>query len=99
MAKASETTSVSEARELLVALEALGGSLDLNRSADHVLEGLKSLVSCERAHIFIRDRDSGAITCRRTWENDGGTRAAAHDRELADLPTSAGPVVRDTAAD
>jgi sigma-B regulation protein RsbU (phosphoserine phosphatase) len=79
MAEASdETTALFEARSLLDALEALGSSLDLNRTADHVLDGMTSLVRCERAHIFIRERDgSAAMVCQRTYELDGGARAAA----------------------
>ncbi len=78
-----ETPSVIEARSLLDALEALGSSLDLNRTADHVLEGLKSVLACERAHIFIRDRDdAGAMICERTYEKDAGARAATAAKRL-----------------
>lgn len=78
-----DTTPVIEARSLLDALEALGSSLDLNRTADHVLEGLKSLVPCERAHIFVRDRDAPAtMICERTYEEDGGARAAKNPKQL-----------------
>ena len=74
-----ETATVIETRNLLDALEALGSSLDLNRTADHVLEGLTSLLPCEVAHIFIRDRDgsAGSMVCQRTYESDGGARTAA----------------------
>ena len=79
MSKATgEPTFGTEARALLDALEALGSSLDLNRTADNVLEGLKPLVACERASLFVRDRDgSGTIVCRRTCERAGGAREAA----------------------
>ena len=73
-----ETATGTKARALLDALGALGSSLDLNRTADHVLEGLKPLVPCERASIFVRDRDgSGTIVCRRTYERNGGLHEAA----------------------
>lgn len=78
-----ETTSVIEGRSLLDALEALGSSLDLNRTADHVLEGLNSVLPCERAHIFVRDRDDpGMMICERMYEKDGGARAATNPKRL-----------------
>ena len=78
MSKATRAPRTAiDARALLDALEALGGSLDLNRTADHVLEGLKPLIRCERASIFVRDRDgSNTIVCRRACERDGGAREA-----------------------
>lgn len=80
MSKATgETATRIEARALLDALEILGSSLDLDRTADHVLEGLKPLVPCERASLFVRDRDgSGTIVCQRTYERHGGVREAAN---------------------
>ena len=79
MSKATGEPAIGiEARALLDALEALGSSLDLDRTADNVLEGLKPLVACERASLFVRDRDgSGTIVCRRTCDRDGGAREAA----------------------
>ena len=81
MSEAIEATEAPakavDARRLLDALEALGSSLDLDRTADHVLEGLKALLSCERASLFIRARDgSETIVCRRACERDGGVRQA-----------------------
>lgn len=73
-----ETTAVIEARSLLDALETLGSSLDVNRTADHVLEGLTSFLPCERARIFVRERGSpGAMVCQRMYERGSGTRAAS----------------------
>lgn len=72
-----ETSTPLDARGVLEALEVLGSSLDLDRTADHVVEGLESLIACERASIFVRDRDgTGAIVCQRMHERGHGSRKA-----------------------
>lgn len=87
MPKSSEpATPTTDARDLLSSLEAMGGSLDLTRTADRIIEGLKPLLSYGRASIFVRERDAaGALVCKRTCEEQGSARAmAAHsDRPRA----------------
>jgi sigma-B regulation protein RsbU (phosphoserine phosphatase) len=56
-----------EFRGVLEGFAAIGASLDLNRTADHVLAGLKPLFRFESASIFIKALgDSGDVVCQRT---------------------------------
>jgi sigma-B regulation protein RsbU (phosphoserine phosphatase) len=56
-----------EGRSLVESLAALGASLDLNRTADQVLAGLKPLFRFESAGIFVKALgDGGEIICQRT---------------------------------
>lgn len=80
MAKPSDdaTEAMIDARALLGSFEALGSSLDINRTVDRVLEGLKPLVAYERASLFVRERDgTEALVCRRTYEAEGGIHGTA----------------------
>ena len=59
--------SAAEGRSLVESFAALGVSLDLNRTADQVLAGLKPLFRFENASIFVKALgDGGEIVCQRT---------------------------------
>jgi len=78
MTKTVGSESAIDPRALLDALELLGSSLDLNRTVDHVLEGVTTVVACERASIFVRDRDGSAtIVCQRAYQRGHGVTKAA----------------------
>jgi sigma-B regulation protein RsbU (phosphoserine phosphatase) len=71
-------TAPAEGRSVIESLAALGASLDLNRTADQVLAGLKSLFRFESASIFVKDLgEGGEIVCQRTRSD------ADSDREKA----------------
>ncbi len=54
-----------EAVAVLDALQAVGSSLELRRTADYALSGLKALFPFDSAHVFVRERTDGAIVCQR----------------------------------
>lgn len=59
--------SAGSGRSVVESLAAIGASLDLNRTADQVLAGLKSLFRYESASIFVKSLgDGGEIVCQRT---------------------------------
>ena len=61
----SDARASSEVRVLLDTLETLGSSLDLKRTADHVLAGSRALFAFETASIYVHEREGGALVCHR----------------------------------
>ena len=82
----SEARASSEARLLLDTLEALGSSLDLSRTADHVLAGSKALFAFETASIYVRERHGRAIVCQRARVESEDAREARRLESAEDLP-------------
>jgi sigma-B regulation protein RsbU (phosphoserine phosphatase) len=54
-----------EAVAVLDVLEAAASSLELQRTADYALSGLKALFPFDVAHIFVRERTGRDIVCQR----------------------------------
>jgi sigma-B regulation protein RsbU (phosphoserine phosphatase) len=62
-----DPASAGSGRSIIESFAAIGASLDLNRTADQVLAGLKSLFRYESASIFVKSLgDAGEIVCQRT---------------------------------
>lgn len=56
----------SEARRLLETLAALTSSLDVTRTGDHVLTGLRHLFAFDSASIFLKERHGDAVVYQRS---------------------------------
>ncbi len=72
----------TETRAIIEAFAAVGASLDLNRTADQVLAGLKPLFRFESASIFVKALGDGAgVVTQRTRGDVGNDR----DRPLPEM--------------
>jgi phosphoserine phosphatase RsbU/P len=68
----------NESRALIETFAAIGSSLDLNRTADQLLAGLKSLIRFESASIFVKSLGEGpAVVSQRTRSDVDGDRERA----------------------
>lgn len=64
-----------EITRILEGFGAIGSSLDLDRTADNVLAGLRAVFAFDASSIFVRERDGETIICQRSRGEVAGERA------------------------